>query len=112
VIVDDNIVRGTNMRKMCITKLRKAGANEIHVRVSCPSLADRHPYGIDFHQSELIASKHIGIDHEEICKKVGKELGSDSLYYNTIHDLINSIGLPNEELCLLCFTSNYPNITR
>jgi amidophosphoribosyltransferase len=112
VIVDDSIVRGTNMRKMCISKLRKAGAKEIHVRVSCPPLVDRCPYGIDFHQGELIASKHIGKDHKEICKKVGNELGADSLYYNTIQDLINSLGLPKEELCLGCLTSNYPNITR
>ena len=55
VIVEDSVVRGTTTRSK-MRAIRRAGAKEIHLRVSCPPI--RHPcfYGIDFPTSEeLIA---------------------------------------------------------
>jgi len=37
VLIDDSIVRGTNIRKL-IKGLRGAGAKEVHVRIGCPPL--------------------------------------------------------------------------
>ena len=55
VIVEDSVVRGTTTRSK-MRAIRRAGAKEIHLRVSCPPI--RHPcfYGIDFPtKQELIA---------------------------------------------------------
>ena len=110
VVVDDSIVRGTNMRNMVINKLKLAGVKEIHVRISCPPLMDRCPYGVDFHRGELIASKYHGLSHEELCQRVCNELGATSLHYNTLEDLEASIGLGTNELCMGCLTGEYPII--
>jgi len=110
VVVDDSIVRGTNMRNMVVNKLKKAGAKEIHIRISCPPLMDRCPYGVDFHRGELVASKYQSRSREEICQEVGKELGATSLYYNTLQDLEEAIGLDENELCVGCLTGRYPAI--
>ncbi len=111
VVIDDSIVRGTNMKNMVINKLRKAGAKQIHVRISCPPLMDRCPYGVDFHRGELIASKFVGDEHLEICKQVGAELGADSVYYNTIENLLNAIDLPADKLCLRCLTGRSSEVS-
>jgi amidophosphoribosyltransferase len=110
IVVEDSIVRGTNMRNMVINKLKRVGVKEIHVRISCPPLMDRCPYGVDFHRGELIASKYHGLSHEELCQRVCNELGATSLYYNTLEDLEKSIGLAENELCMGCLTSEYPAI--
>jgi amidophosphoribosyltransferase len=110
IVVDDSIVRGTNMRNMVINKLKRAGAKEIHVRISCPPLMNRCPYGVDFHKGELVTSKYQGLSHEEICHKTCHELGATSLYYNTLDDLKTAIGLDENQLCLGCLTGEYPTI--
>jgi glutamine phosphoribosylpyrophosphate amidotransferase len=110
VVVDDSIVRGTNMRNMDINKLKRVGVKAIHVRINCPPLMDRCPYGVDFHRGELIVSKYQGLSHEELCQRVGKELGATSLYYNTLEDLEASIGLAGNELCMGCLTGTYPAV--
>lgn len=110
VVVDDSIVRGTNMRNMVINKLQHAGASEVHVRISCPPLIDRCPYGVDFHQGELLASQYRDLPHLELCDKIRKELDATTVYYNTLSDLVRSIGLNREELCMGCLTGIYPQI--
>ena len=37
VMIDDSIVRGTTMRQI-VALLRRAGAAEVHVRISAPTL--------------------------------------------------------------------------
>ncbi len=110
VVVDDSIVRGTNMRNMVINKLQQAGASEVHVRISCPPLIDRCPYGVDFHRGELLASQYRELSHLELCDKIRKELDATTLYYNTLSDLVRAIGLNHEELCMGCLTGIYPQI--
>jgi len=101
VLSDDSIVRGTTMKNL-INLLRKAGAKEVHVRISCPPV--RYPcfYGIDMQtEEEFIASKK---SVPEICKKIG----ADSLAYTSLEGLIKAIGIPKENLCLACLTGDYP----
>lgn len=99
VLVDDSIVRGTTISKL-IRMLKKAGALEVHVRISAPPF--RHPcyYGTDVPSgNQLIA---VSYTEKEICEKIG----ADSLGYMKIEDLdAMTGGLP---LCKSCFDGKYP----
>ncbi len=101
VVVDDSIVRGTTS-KMRVKSLRKAGAKEVHLRISCPP--HRHPcaYGIDFPtKEELIANKY---SHEELKKY----LDCDSIGYLSLEGMLNCVSLPKENYCTACWSGNYP----
>lgn len=100
VVIEDSIVRGTTSRAR-IRHLRQAGADKIHMKVSCPPHKFPCFYGIDFpSRKELIASKK---DVKKICKFIGL----DSLSYLSLEGLYKSVGLPREEFCVACFTGNY-----
>lgn len=100
VLVDDSIVRGTTIKRI-IKLLRDFGASEVHVRISCPPI--RYPcyYGIDMQtHKEFIAQK-------KSVEDIRKEIGADSLAYNSLDGLVEAIGLPRERLCLGCLTGDY-----
>jgi amidophosphoribosyltransferase len=101
VIVEDSIVRGTTTRNRVKT-LREAGAEEVHMAVSCPP--HRYPcfYGIDFPtRKELIAATHS-------VEEVKKFLGLDSLHYLSLEGLLRAINMDSAGFCLACFTGEYP----
>ncbi len=101
VIVEDSIIRGTTS-KMRIKTLRKAGAEEIHMMVSCPP--HRYPcyYGIDFStKGELIACEHSVED-------IKHYIGVDSLCYLSMQGMLEATGIPADHFCLACFDGNYP----
>lgn len=100
VVVDDSIIRGTTSLSR-ITMLRRAGAKEVHLRVSCPPT--RHPcyYGIDFPDpAQLIAN---GQSTEEIRQK----LGVDSLAYLSLEGMLSCVSRRPEEYCTACWTAQY-----
>lgn len=101
IIVEDSIIRGTTGRSR-VQALRKVGAREIHMLVSCPPT--RHPcfYGIDFPSNkELIAAKNS-------VAEIRDHLGLDSLVYLSIEGLVEATGLGPENFCLACFNGQYP----
>jgi amidophosphoribosyltransferase len=101
VVVDDSIVRGTTTRQI-VSLLRRAGAREIHVRISAPPI--HHPcfYGIDTSiDTELIASR---MDVDAIRRFVG----ADSLAYLSIEGVLSAIDLPRDRFCFACFDGRYP----
>ena len=101
VIVEDSIVRGTTLKHL-VHMVRKAGAAEIHVRVSSPPILYPCFYGMDFPtKKELIASK---MSVEEIRDF----LEVDSLHYLSIEGLLNSVPRENCGYCTACFTGEYP----
>lgn len=105
VVVDDSIVRGTTSRKI-ISLLRRAGAKEIHMRVSSPPTAWPCFYGIDTPtKEELIASKKAVSETRDF-------IGADSLGYLSVDGLYwfekRDCG---EWYCDACFTGNYPTQT-
>jgi len=100
ILCDDSIVRGTQMRAQ-VSKLKKAGAKEVHVRVGCPPLMAPCKYGISTRSYEELAAKKYSLDG------IRKLIGADSLKYNTIEDFVKAIGLPADELCLACWTGKY-----
>lgn len=98
VLIDDSIVRGTTMRRI-VGAVRKAGARAVHVRISCPRIIAPCYMGIDFPTyGELAAT---GGEEE-----VRKMIGADTLKYNTLESLKNSIGM--DDLCMACLTDRYP----
>ena len=42
-------------------------------------------------------------EHERMVSEIARRLNLDSLKFSTIEDLVKSIGLPREDVCLHCF---------
>ena len=101
ILIDDSIVRGTTISKL-ITMLKKAGAKEVHVRISSPPFLHPCYYGTDVPTNHLlIASKHTN-------EEIRDQIGADSLGYLNIDDFKAMVGdLP---LCKACFNQQYPVI--
>lgn len=100
VLIDDSIVRGTTSKRL-VEILRKAGATEVHFRVSSPVVKYPCYFGIDTpYRKELIGSN---MSVEEICN----EIGADSLGYISMEGLLKSLG-EEKGFCLGCFKGVYP----
>lgn len=100
VIVEDSIVRGTTTRSK-MRAIRRAGAKEIHLRVSCPPI--RHPcfYGIDFPTSqELIA-------HNRTVEEIRQYLEVDSLAYLSLEGMLKCMHDAKEHYCTACWSGQY-----
>lgn len=104
VVVDDSIMRGTTSKKL-IKMLRKAGAKEIHLRISAPPTKFPCFYGIDIPtRSELIASTHT-------VEEIQKYLKVDSLGYLSIEMALKAMEVkdaPHSHWCTACFSGEYP----
>ena len=101
VVVDDSIVRGTTTKRI-VDLLRKAGAREVHVRISAPPIFHPCFYGIDTSvETELIASTHTETEIREF-------IGADSLGYLSIRGVLAALDLPYERFCFACFDGHYP----
>lgn len=99
VLIDDSIVRGTTIANL-IHMMRKAGAKEVHVRISSPPFLYPCYYGTDVpDNSQLIANRY---STEEIRQKIG----ADSLGYMLQEDLNEMTG--ELEVCKACFDNQYP----
>jgi amidophosphoribosyltransferase len=100
-VVDDSIVRGTTTKQI-VEVLRRAGAAEVHVRISAPPIYHPCFYGIDTQvETELIAATH---SEEEIRTFIG----ADSLGYLSIRGVLAALDLPYDRFCFACFDGNYP----
>ena len=81
VVVDDSIIRGTTSRRR-VAALRKAGAKEIHLRISCPptraSLLFRHRLSV----ARRIDRRPARID------EIAEFIGADSLAYLSLEGLL------------------------
>lgn len=106
IVVDDSIVRGET--SAIIAKLlKKAGAEEVHLRSTFPPIISMCFYGIDIPTfKELAAAKYSTI--EEIEKGIAKENGYDSVHFQTMEGLLNGLGMSEEECCLACLNKKYP----
>jgi len=101
IVVDDSIVRGTTTKRI-VEILRKAGATEVHVRISAPPIYHPCFYGIDTSiETELIAATHTEAEIREF-------IGADSLGYLSIRGVLAALDLPYEQFCFACFDGIYP----
>ena len=104
IVIDDSIVRGTTSRRL-VQILRRAGAKEVHFRVSSAPVKFPCHLGIDTPtKAELISSNH---DVEQIRK----EIGADSLAFISVEGMFEALRSCNQEqygFCKGCFTGEYP----
>lgn len=105
IVVDDSIVRG-NTSKSRVRLLRKAGAKEVHMRISCPPHVSPCFYGIDFpSKDELLASTHS-------MDQIKEFLDVDSIGYLSREGLLRGVSGEKKDLfgnfCTACWTGNYP----
>lgn len=106
ILVDDSIVRGTTSRKI-VEMVRRAGATEVHMRISSPPTTHSCFYGIDTpNQSELLATGH-NVD------EMARMIGVDSLAFISIDGLYRALGHGSRngearKFCDACFTGDYP----
>ncbi len=101
VLVDDSIVRGTTTPQV-IRLLRKAGVEEVHMRICAPPI--RYPcfFGVDMATyRELIAA-------QKTIPEIRELIGADSLGYLSVDRLIKAVALPKDTFCLACFTGDDP----
>jgi amidophosphoribosyltransferase len=100
-VVDDSIVRGTTTKQI-VSLLRRAGAEEVHVRISAPPIYHPCFYGIDTQvETELIAASHS-------VEEIREFIGADSLGYLSIRGVLAALELPYEQFCFACFDGRYP----
>ncbi|MFZ0215787.1 MAG: amidophosphoribosyltransferase [Candidatus Dormiibacterota bacterium] len=102
VVVDDSLVRGTTTRRT-IEALRKAGAAEVHMRISSPPMRFPCFMGVDIASTkELVASRRS-------VEEVRGLIGADSLAYLSIPGLLRAVGRGTaDEFCRACFDGDYP----
>lgn len=123
VLMDDSIVRGTQLKDNTID-LRNSGAGEVHMRIACPPLLFPCDF-LNFSQSrtplELIGRRVVkeleGDDtlhldeysnpdspkYKKMVEIIAKKLDLDSLIFQRLDDLVEAIGLPKEKLCTHCW---------
>ena len=125
ILCEDSIVRGTQLKNFTIAKLKNAGAKEIHIRPACPPLMFPCIYNLSTRSTkELAARKAIkaieGKDIEDVSeylnpeskkyKKmiewINKDIGSTTLKYQRLDDMVKAIGLPKSKLCLYCWNGD------
>jgi amidophosphoribosyltransferase len=104
VIIDDSIVRGNTIEGK-VKEMKKAGAKEVHVRISFPLIKYQCFHGMDFPTREELVGANMNV--EAIKQKVG----ADSLYFQSLDSLnrvIKECGLNVRDFCEACCTGEYP----
>lgn len=125
LLIDDSIVRGTQLRETT-EFLYNSGAKEVHIRPACPPLVYGCKY-LNFSRStsemELITRRVIkeleGGDpddktlkeytdpdsekYQKMVDKICEKLHFTSLRYHRLDDMIESVGIGAEKLCTYCW---------
>ena len=125
LLVDDSIVRGTQMRET-VDFLYRSGAKEVHMRSACPPIMYPCKF-LNFSRSnsemELLTRKTIqklegdeGQKHIDeyadgktergkcMLRAICEEMGFNSLGYQSLDGLLESIGIDKDQICTYCWT--------
>lgn len=100
ILVDDSVVRGTTIKRT-VDMLKKSGAKEVHVRISCPAVTRSCHLGMDTPKEENLIGANM------IVEEIKEEIGADSLHYLSLDGLKEAIGEDNG-FCTGCFNGDYP----
>ncbi len=124
LLIDDSIVRGTQMRETT-EFLYQSGAKEVHIRPACPPLLYGCKY-LNFSRSnselDLITRRVIqkregenaeamledyanpdSTNYKEMVEEIGRELKFTSLRFHRLDDMIASVGIEPCKLCTYCW---------
>ncbi|MCI7530166.1 MAG: amidophosphoribosyltransferase [Christensenellaceae bacterium] len=124
VLIDDSLVRGTQMRETT-DFLYRSGAKEVHVRLSCPPVLFACKY-LNFSRStsdmDLITRRviarlegekaqeklHLYSDpstdeYKNMVEEIRKELKFTSLNYLSLDDTLSAVGCDKNKLCTYCW---------
>jgi len=125
LLIDDSIVRGTQLRETT-DFLYESGAKEVHIRPACPPLVYGCKY-LNFSRSksemdlitrrvikqfegdnvsEEVLQKYCDPDSPEYAKmveEIRKQLHFTSLRFHRLDDMLDSTGLPHDCLCTYCW---------
>lgn len=124
LLIDDSIVRGTQLRETT-EFLYQSGAKEVHIRPACPPLFYGCPY-LNFSRSnsdlDLITRRIIleregdkadervadytdpdSQNYKEMNDEICKQLKFTSLRYHRLDDMIESVGIEPCKLCTYCW---------
>ena len=124
LLIDDSIVRGTQLRETT-EFLYRSGAREVHIRPACPPLI----YGCRFlnfsrsssdmdlitrriiqrlegRQDDEILQEYTNPDsdkYHDMVEAIGREMNFSSLRYHRLDDMIQSVGIDPDRLCTYCW---------
>ena len=125
LLIDDSIVRGTQLRETT-EFLYESGAKEVHIRPACPPLLFGCKY-LNFSRSnsemELIARiviaelegpdvsrERLAVyadpdspEYEKMVEGIRRKLNFTSLRFNRLDDMLASVGIGAENLCTYCW---------
>lgn len=101
VLIDDSIVKGETSKHI-VSMLKKAGAKEVHLRISSPPFKYPCYFGTDIDSTDNLIAAHKSID--EMCA----EIGADSLGFLSIDGLHKIADECKIDFCDACFSGNYP----
>ncbi len=125
LLIDDSIVRGTQLRETT-EFLYDSGAREVHIRPACPPLLYGCKY-LNFSRSssemDLITRRVIdrlengnvtdeilkeyadpeSPKYEQMVEEIRKELNFTTLRFNRLDDMLDSVGIDKCKLCTYCW---------
>ena len=124
LLIDDSIVRGTQLRETT-EFLYQSGAKEVHIRPACPPLLFGCKY-LNFSRSssemDLITRRVLKemeqegrtidlkdyvnpdtVQYNEMVDRIGKQLNFTSLRFHRLDDMIDSVGIEKCKLCTYCW---------
>lgn len=124
LFVDDSIVRGTQLQET-VDFLYDSGAEEVHMRSACPPVMFACKY-LNFSRGnsdmDLLARRVVhdlegdeGSEHLEeysdvntkrgqcLLHAIAEQFGFDSLGYQSLEGLIESIGIDKDKICTYCW---------
>ncbi len=124
ILIDDSIVRGTQLRETT-EFLYHSGAKEVHIRPACPPLLFGCPY-LNFSRSssemDLITRRVIAKlegeadgsaaaryadpdsrEYERMIEEIRRELHFTTLRYHRLDDMISATGISPCSLCTYCW---------
>jgi len=113
VVVDDSLVRGNTARGI-VDMLYRAGAREIHLRISSPPIISPCHYGIDFKTREELLVNQLGIEDVNApgaLKHIADSLGVASIAYLSHEGMLGASANSRDSYCTACFTGTYPTQT-
>ncbi len=124
LLIDDSIVRGTQLRETT-EFLYQSGAKEVHIRPACPPLLFGCKY-LNFSRStsemDLISRRVLkemeqeGLkidlkkyvdpntnEYNDMVAHIGKQLNFTTLHFHRLDDMVKSVGIDENKLCTYCW---------